>query len=137
MIHLTNDAVQSKNSSFGKFEDYNKMNFEGFKKYLEKQNIPEFKFDEAFKRMKNIAYYLIASVSPKIKRYQYTFEVFVCVIELFGLDFMLDDNLNPYLIEANSNPCLDTKGPILTKIIRNLVDNVIMTAIDPLFPPPK
>jgi tubulin polyglutamylase TTLL1 len=45
MIHLTNDAVQSKNSSFGKFEDYNKMNFEGFKKYLEKQNIPESKFD--------------------------------------------------------------------------------------------
>lgn len=49
------------------------MSFQGFKKYLEKQKIPEKKFDDAFKRMKTIAYYLIASVSPKIKRYQYTF----------------------------------------------------------------
>lgn len=41
--------------------------------------------------MKLIAYYLIASVSSKIKRSQYTFE-------LFGLDFMLDENLKPFLI---------------------------------------
>lgn len=48
----------------------------------------------------------------------------------------MDKDLKPYLIEANSNPCLDTKGPVLTKLIRSLIDNVIMTAIDPLFPPP-
>ena len=27
MIHLTNDAVQRKGTFFGKYEDYNKMNF--------------------------------------------------------------------------------------------------------------
>jgi hypothetical protein len=50
---------------------------------------------------------------------------------------MLDDKLKPFLIEANSNPCLETSGVILGKLIPELVDNVIMTAIDPLFPPPK
>ena len=26
--------------------------------------------------------------------------------ELFGLDFMLDENMNVFLIEVNTNPCL-------------------------------
>jgi tubulin---tyrosine ligase len=29
MIHLTNEAVQEKNSTYGKFEDYNKVDFLG------------------------------------------------------------------------------------------------------------
>lgn len=49
---------------------------------------------------------------------------------------MLDDQLKACLIEANSNPCLDTSGIILGKLIRELIENVVMTAIDPLFPPP-
>ena len=76
-----------------------------------------------------IAFYLIASVSSKIRRKQYSFE-------LFGLDFMLDSELNPFLIEANSNPALDTHGKILGSLIHDLVDNVITTAIDPIFQPP-
>jgi tubulin polyglutamylase TTLL1 len=50
---------------------------------------------------------------------------------------MLDHQLKPLLIEANSNPCLETSGVILGKLIPELVDNVLMTAVDPLFPPPK
>jgi len=44
MIHLTNDAVQNQNLSFGKFEDYNKLSFDGFRKYLERQKVPLNKF---------------------------------------------------------------------------------------------
>lgn len=33
--------------------------------------------------------------------------------EIFGYDFMLDDNFKVYLIEANTNPCLETTCPIL------------------------
>ena len=27
-------------------------------------------------------------------------------LELFGLDFIIDSQLKPYLIEVNTNPCL-------------------------------
>ena len=27
--------------------------------------------------------------------------------ELFGLDFMIDSKFNPWLIEINTNPCLE------------------------------
>lgn len=49
---------------------------------------------------------------------------------------MLDDKLNPFLIEANSNPCLEVDGAVLGKVIPPMVQNAIRVAIDPLFPPP-
>ena len=49
---------------------------------------------------------------------------------------MLDDKLNPYLIEANSNPCLEVDGNVLGKVIPKMIENVIRVAIDPIFPPP-
>jgi hypothetical protein len=73
MIHLTNEAIQCKNESYGKFEDYNKLDLESFIKYLAKVKVPLTKFEESCKVMKKIAYYMIASVSTKIKRHQYTF----------------------------------------------------------------
>jgi hypothetical protein len=49
---------------------------------------------------------------------------------------MLDDKLNPFLIEANSNPCLEVDGNVLGKVIPRMVENVMRVAIDPIFPPP-
>jgi hypothetical protein len=51
------------------------MSFPNFRKYIAKNGFDGHKFDEAYNKMKLIAYYLIASTSPKIKRKQYTFEV--------------------------------------------------------------
>lgn len=37
--------------------------------------------------------------------------------EIFGMDFMIDSNYNVWLIEVNTNPCLETTCPVLNKII--------------------
>lgn len=41
--------------------------------------------------------------------------------ELFGLDFMIDDKFTPFLIEVNSNPCLEMSCPVLERIIPTLL----------------
>jgi hypothetical protein len=41
--------------------------------------------------------------------------------ELFGLDFMIDFNLDPWLIEVNSNPCLELSCPLLGCIIPKML----------------
>lgn len=57
--------------------------------------------------------------------------------EIFGYDFMLDDNFKVYLIEANTNPCLETTCPILQKVITDVVDTGFRLSLDPLYPPPN
>ena len=38
--------------------------------------------------------------------------------EMFGYDFMIDEDLNVILIEVNTNPCLDTTPcPLLNRLI--------------------
>ena len=43
--------------------------------------------------------------------------------EVFGLDFMLDAELNVWLIEVNSNPCLEISAPVLARIIPRLIEH--------------
>lgn len=56
---------------------------------------------------------------------------------------MIDDNFKLWLIEANTNPCLELSCPLLSRIIPTMVENLFRyskfnfrIAIDPIFPPP-
>lgn len=57
--------------------------------------------------------------------------------ELFGYDFMVDENQKVWLIEVNTNPCLELSSALLARIIPALVENVVKIAIDPVFPAPE
>ena len=66
--------------------------------------------------------------------------------ELFGMDFMIDQNFKVWLIEENTNPALEICCTLLSRIIPSLIDNVFRyyiyfinnrIAIDPIFPPPN
>ena len=50
---------------------------------------------------------------------------------------MIDDNFDTWLIEVNTNPCLDLGSPLLARIIPNMIENSLKIAVDPIFPPPK
>lgn len=53
--------------------------------------------------------------------------------ELFGLDFMLDSDLNCWLIEANTNPCLEETSKILETLLPRLIDDMFKLTIDKVF----
>lgn len=56
--------------------------------------------------------------------------------ELFGYDFMIDEEFKIYLIEVNTNPCLEMSCPLLARIIPEVLENVFKIVIDPVFPSP-
>ena len=58
-------------------------------------------------------------------------------MEVFGLDFMIDDEFKPYLIEVNTNPCLELSSPLLARLIPNMLENALKIALDPMFLPPE
>ena len=53
--------------------------------------------------------------------------------EIFGYDFMIDENFKVFLIEANTNPSLEICCPLLARIIPELLDNSFRIALDPLY----
>lgn len=48
---------------------------------------------------------------------------------------MLDEEFRLYLIEVNTNPCLEMSCPLLSRIIPEVVDNTFRLVLDPIFPP--
>lgn len=56
--------------------------------------------------------------------------------EIFGYDFMIDENMNPWVIECNTNPCFELSCPYLARLVPAMVENALKIAVDPVFPPP-
>ena len=50
--------------------------------------------------------------------------------ELFGFDLLLDDQLNPYLIEINTNPALFTDTQVQKDMLPKLVDDIVKMTLD-------
>jgi len=49
---------------------------------------------------------------------------------------MIDCNFKFWLIEINTNPCLETSCPLLKTLIPQILDDTFKICLDPLFLPP-
>ena len=45
--------------------------------------------------------------------------------EIFGYDFMIDEDMNPWMIEVNTNPCFELSSPYLARLIPAMVENAL------------
>lgn len=131
MIHLTNDAVQKKSEDYGKFESGNKLSYTDFQKYMDATNVKCDVIKTLVPQMKKIATETIKGVSRKLDPQRRH-----CSFEIYGYDFMIDEELKPWLIEVNTNPCLELSSPFLARTIPAMLENALKIAVDPLFPPP-
>ena len=57
--------------------------------------------------------------------------------EVYGLDFMIDDDFKVYLIEVNTNPSFELSSPLLARLIPSMLENSMRLVLDPIFPPPE
>lgn len=58
--------------------------------------------------------------------------------EIMGYDFMIDEDLQPWLIEVNTNPCLEETSKLLKMLLARMLDDAFKLTIDLAFPaPPK
>lgn len=55
--------------------------------------------------------------------------------EIFGIDIMIDENLKCWLIEVNTNPCIEVNCKVLANIIPHMLDNALAIGLDSLVSP--
>ena len=53
--------------------------------------------------------------------------------EIFGYDFILDNNFQPYLLEINTNPGLEISSPLISILLPRMVDDALKLTIDKEF----
>jgi len=55
--------------------------------------------------------------------------------ELFGFDFLLDEDFRIWLIEINTNPFLGTPNQYMQGLVPRMMEEVVQLAVDPIFKP--
>ena len=73
--------------------------------------------------MKDLAFISLNSVKKKINNdTKYCFEI-------FGYDFIVDDDLNVWLIEVNTNPCIEESSDILKVLMPRMLGKLIINCL--------
>ncbi|CDW77787.1 tubulin-tyrosine ligase family protein [Stylonychia lemnae] len=54
--------------------------------------------------------------------------------EIFGYDYIIDKDFNVWLIEANTNPCIEESSSILKVLIPRMLNDALKLTIDQVFP---
>lgn len=125
-VHLTNNAVQKESKSYGRFESGNQVSFKEFEIYLMKEKGKD--FNEILEEILKLIEISVLAVKNKLNPRGRNF-----CFEIFGYDFIIDDQCKPWLIEVNTNPCLELSSPLLAQLIPRMIEEAFDLAIDPLF----
>ena len=128
-VHLTNYSVQKYSNDFGKKEIGNEISFDDFEKSLREEYNLEINIRKyLLKQFKKIIEVSMKSVKKIININQRKGS-----FEIFGYDFMLDEELNPFLLEINTNPGLEISSPLISKLIPRMIDDALRLTIDEVF----
>ena len=57
--------------------------------------------------------------------------------ELFGFDFFIDSDFNVFLIEVNTNPCLEESSNLLRILLPRMLDDLFKLTIDQMYQPTR
>ncbi|XP_073822758.1 tubulin tyrosine ligase-like 3B [Musca autumnalis] len=127
-VHLTNNSVQKKYKNKAtrdpRLPKNNMWCLEQFKAYMKAQNIAE----DVWENMvftgfrENLTAVVLASLD----------ETNLCenCFELYGCDFMLDEQYTPILIEINSTPDLSASTEVTARICPMVMEDCIKVVVD-------
>ncbi|KAE8997287.1 hypothetical protein PR003_g19723 [Phytophthora rubi] len=132
-VHLTNNSIQKYSDKFNDVyaTDDGEMQVEGnmwhsddFKQFLaSKLDKPEVWESQMHPRMKEIVVQSLQCVQDMVQHRSNS-------CELYGYDFMVDENLTPWLIEVNSSPACDYSTPIAQRYVESGLSGIIKVVVD-------
>jgi len=81
-------------------------------------------FSEKIKpRMKQIVTWSLECVQDMVENSKNS-------MELYGYDFMIDENLNSWLIEINSSPAMDYSTPVTERLVKLVMEDTAKVVVD-------
>jgi tubulin monoglycylase TTLL3/8 len=123
-VHLTNNSVvkHMQGQDDSRFEQ-NMWRMETFREHLKEQHGKDVFEDIIKPMMKQSVIRSLESAQDMIGHRGSSFE-------LYGYDFMVDENLNVWLIEINLSPSLDYSTPVTKRLVKMVSEDLVKVVVD-------
>ena len=118
--HLTNNSIAKHSIQYKNEKNFNEDMWTCFDF---EHNFGKKLWDEIHEKIKNAIICSFYSIRQEIKARANSHE-------LYGYDFMIDQDYNVYLIEVNASPALDYSTKITEKLVKSMVKDLIELVID-------
>ena len=131
--HITNYSLQKRCKDFAKYEQGNEISFKKFIELLD--NTSKIKgrgkkiFNKIYSKMKEEIQISMNAVGRRLKGVPK-----VLSFQIFGYDFIVDKEYNPWILEINDNPGLEISSELISHLIPRMVDDALRLTIDKVFP---
>lgn len=125
-VHLTNNSVQCKyrnNNKDSALPSYNMWDRHQFESYLKEKGHPN-----AFAKI--IYPEIKQCITGAILLNQDNLDMRRNSFELYGADFMLDEEFRPWLIEINAKPALYASTPVTAVLCPQVLEDTVKVIID-------
>eukprot|EP00668_Euglena_longa_P006136 GGOE01007266.1.p1 GENE.GGOE01007266.1~~GGOE01007266.1.p1 ORF type:complete len:464 (-),score=122.67 GGOE01007266.1:374-1765(-) len=130
LSHLTNHCLQEKGPNFCKFEPENLMRYGQFQAFLDEVH-PGCDFrQDIVPRMKDVVFTCFQSVKTYLIRSCCNSRHALLCYQVFGFDFLIDENLQAWLLEINGQPW------VAEELRPKFTEDLIELVINPIFQPP-
>ncbi|XP_071110412.1 uncharacterized protein [Haliotis cracherodii] len=127
--HLTNQFIQKKVPNYGDVKEDTAWSMDKFNDYINENVAPEkgveqdWVYNTLTKQMQRIILHCFNSVKHKL-------QCKVGYFDLYGLDFMVDQEMKIWLIEININPCLAINCAALKEVIPGMVEETLHLCLE-------
>lgn len=122
--HLTNNSVQKHNTKVNSSELMHESMWTQEQLRLHIEGLyGSGTFKTIVGKMKEIVVATIISTQDQVYGRKNSFE-------LIGYDFMIDDKLNPWLIEINSSPSMDYSTPVTRRLVQMVLEDTVKVVVD-------
>ena len=127
-IHLTNYSVQKYNPEFSKIAEGNEIPYDDLQKQMNKNKVNiDFK-KTILPKIVNIISIVASTIKTKINLRSRDDS-----FEIYGCDFILDSNYQPFLIEVNNNPGYEESSKLIKMLVPRMIDDAFRLTIDKVF----
>ena len=121
--HLTNNSIKKYNTKVGKADINASMwTKDQFKDYINEE-FGEGSFKTMVAKMKEIVIATVIGTVENVSAKKGSFE-------MLGYDMMIDESLNPWLIEINTSPSMDYSCTITRKLVRMVMEDIVKVIVD-------
>ncbi|KAF2354393.1 Tubulin-tyrosine ligase/Tubulin polyglutamylase [Trinorchestia longiramus] len=125
-VHLSNNAIQCKYANgrrHPRLPQENMWDSNTFEAFLEESGWEGAWRETVYPGMKDA---LVAAMLAT----QVQMDSFKSGFELFGADFMLSEDLKPWLIEINSSPCMAPTSSVTRRLCAQCLQDIIKVVVD-------